>query len=118
MRKFILIIYVIILSRPYSAQDYFFEFVEGWRNNFCFEQNGNYNYLGLEVIDGPSDHQYLYNTLNPLGDTVDQITFFNDSTTSTTTRSSAFMAEWLDEENLLVVGTHILTMEPIKEGLW
>jgi len=106
MTRYFIILILIILSRNVSAQDYFFEFVDGWRNNYCFQQNGSYTYLGLDALSSSTNHQYLYNTLNANGNTINQITYFNDSTTSTTTRGNAYMAEWLDEENLLIAGTH------------
>ncbi len=96
---------MILCSGLITAQDRFFTFVEGWVNNYCFENQNQYTYLGLDVVGLSWQHQYLYNHLDNSGNVVGNSTFFIDSTTTTTTRLSASMADWLNENELLICGT-------------
>jgi len=98
----------IILSLNIQAQDYFFEFVDGWVNNFCYELNGEYVYMGLEtnsINPGLGNHQYKYNLMNGSGELVSQVEFLIDSTATTTTRIEPQVADWLNQDELLICGT-------------
>jgi len=97
---------MIILSRSASAQDYFFEFVDGWVNNGCYEYNDQYHFLGLEIIGTSTEHQYLYNSLSENGNLLNQISHFQDSTSSTTVKPVWQAFDWLSDSELLIAGIY------------
>lgn len=67
MKKIKLILIVILLPNTFWTQDYFFEFVEGWINNFALEYGDDYHLLGLGNSEGIGMHDLTYNILNSEG---------------------------------------------------
>jgi len=61
--------------------------------------------MGLESVGFPTEHQYFYNVLDVNGELLSQVSFFDDSTNSTTTRGSAFVADWMSQEELIIAGS-------------
>jgi len=104
MRKLLLSI-LIILTPNYSwCQDYFFEFVDGWVNNYCIELNNEYHFLGLGVGDNPTEHFYLYNLVDNNGQTFDQVLFEIDQFQSTSSMLTSQLAVNISDNEIAIGG--------------
>ena len=100
-------------SYSITAQDYFFEFVEGWRNNGCYEFNNEYIFMGLQIAGGLSEHELIFNHLDFTGDLVNQQSFFVDSTLSTSSRNSAYMYEFINDS--ILIGAGVVRIEATNQ---
>jgi len=79
------------------GQSTFFNFVEGWVNNYSTETNDSYLTLGLNSLDaGPSNHSLQYNTIGFEGELVIENSFLIDSVATTTTYGMSQMAVRVD----------------------
>ena len=95
---------LLFIGNSANAQDRFFEFVDGWVNNGCYEYNGEYVYMGLESLGVLGEHELLYNHLDANGSLTSQLDFFVDSTISTSSRASAHMVTFINDTVQLIAG--------------
>jgi len=110
---------MILCSISITAQDRFFEFVDGWVNNGCYEYNEGYVFMGLGSLGVPMEHEFLYNDLDANGNLIDQLDFFVDSTISTSSRASAFMVNFINETEQAIAGVvRIESTNQIKGALF
>jgi len=104
LRKLLLIIIILIPNYIWS-QDYFFEFVGGWVSNFCFENDLNYGTLGLNGIEGFTNHELLVNVLDNSGNQIGNESYLSDSTVATAYLSTTSNSiNFLSSSEILVGG--------------
>jgi len=103
MRIGILILAILCFSHG-SAQDRFFTFVEGWRNNVGIEYEQNYHVLGLERVGQPGQNGLVLNNLSDDGSIVGDISFSIDTLNSIDIWDISSTSIWIDDSNLLIPG--------------
>ncbi|MFT4661769.1 MAG: hypothetical protein ACI8XB_002050 [Patiriisocius sp.] len=103
MKRAIILITLILSSHFMGAQNYFFEFVDGWINNYGVEHDNGYLFLGMGTTFG-TNHWYIYNELDQNGELIDQNIHQVDSVLTLSSRVLPQMAVSLDDNNLIIVG--------------
>ncbi len=86
------------------AQDYFFSFVGGWRNNVGLEHNQDYQVIGLETVGQPGQNGLILNHLFDDGSVSSQISFSIDTLNSIDIWDVSSSSLWIDDNTLLMPG--------------
>ncbi len=104
MARFLSILFV-LCALSSTGQERFFNFVDGWKNNFCLEEDDSYLLWGLGVGDpSPFSHDFTINKLALDGVPLDTLIFEFDQYESTSSRSSSQTIIPKDDNTLIVAG--------------